>query len=305
MRNTTRTLLTALAALPLAACADSASAPGADLATAPSLHRDGGDATRVRYGKPIKVGNGHARTYVLSNANRDGGAPIEIGVQLDAAALEGLPATGGPAASGDGGHAGHHKKSGGELLLSLPAGHRTQYKFVELNWNPAGHEPEGVYTTPHFDFHFYTITKAERDAIDPADPAFAAKANNLPAAPFVPSFNILPVPPGVPASAVAMPRMGVHWSDVRSPELQRLLGNPAGYKPFTATYVNGSWNGQFIFAEPMITREYLLSKPDAVLPVGTAARYAPGGYYPNAYRVQYDAKADAYRVALTQLTPHS
>jgi hypothetical protein len=300
MRRSPLFILTALAVLPLAACTDASStATGADLPTAPSLHRGGGPGVHRQYGKPIKVGNGRARTYVVLDAKR-GGAPLELGVALDERALQGLPATGGHTMAAGGDHAGH--KASGEMLLSLPERNPTQYRFVELNWNPAGHEPEGVYTVPHFDFHFYTISKAERDAIDPADPAFATKGDNLPPGPFVPAFNAMLAPPGVPASAMAVPRMGVHWSDVRSPELQGMLGNPQGYRPFTATFIYGSWNGRFIFNEPMITRAFLLSKPNVELPVGTAASYTPAGYYPQAYRIQYDPQAKEYLVALTKLT---
>jgi hypothetical protein len=47
--------------------------------------------------------------------------------------------------------------------------------------------------------------------------------------------------------------MGVHWRPALA-RLQELLGNPAGYKPFTTTFIFGSWDGKFLFAEPMITR---------------------------------------------------
>ena len=50
---------------------------------------------------------------------------------------------------------------------------------MELDWNPKGHG--GPYTAPHFDFHFYRIPLAERDAIDPRSPDYAARAAKLPA----------------------------------------------------------------------------------------------------------------------------
>jgi hypothetical protein len=106
--------------------------------------------------------------------------------------------------------------------------------------------------------------------------------------------------------------MGVHWMDVRSPELQGLAGHPENAKPFTKTFLYGSWDGKFIFDEPMITRAYLMAKHDATdpavsderIPVPTAAHYAPAGSYPSAYRLTYDAKAKKYRIALTQLATH-
>ena len=52
--------------------------------------------------------------------------------------------------------------------LDLPAKNPTQYKFVQFDWNPAGHEPAGVYDLPHFDFHFYTVSRRSAE-LDPAE----------------------------------------------------------------------------------------------------------------------------------------
>lgn len=60
----------------------------------------------------------------------------------------------------------------------------------------------------------------------------------------------------------------------------------------------------------MITRAYILSKKtttdpakiDEVIPVSTAQKYSPAGYYPSAYRITWDAEQQEYRIALTQLS---
>jgi hypothetical protein len=196
-------------------------------------------------------------------------------------------------------------------LLDLPAKNPTQYKFVQFDWNPAGHEPAGVYDLPHFDFHFETITKEVRASILPSDPLFNQKAASFPAADFRPPFYVdAATAAHVPAGAATVPQMGLHWLDVRSPELQMLVGNPGGWKPFTKTFIYGTWDGQFIFDEPMITRAYILAKKtatdpaviDEVVPVPTAARYSPAGFYPSAYRISWDAQQKEYRIALTQLS---
>ena len=241
----------------------------------PGMHR--------QYGPPLKVGNGMARAYVVLNA-KDDQAPAELGIALDEKALDGLPDNGMMYA----------------FDLQLPEQAPAPYRFAELDWNPHGHVPPGVYTVPHFDFHFYMIPKPARDAIDPSDPNFAAEANNLPTGDLVPPFYVVPGPP----AAVAVPHMGVHWSDVRSPELQGLLGHPENYQPFTKTFIYGSWNGAFTFLEPMVTREYLLSHPDALSPISVPTRYAQSGWYPTSYRVTYDAQAKEYRVALSGMTLH-
>jgi hypothetical protein len=271
--------------------------------TSVSLLSGAGEATpktERRYGATVKLGNAQARAYV--NVDDKTGASLEIGVALAEQALEGLPTAG---TGHHGGHAMPHT-----YILELPEQYAKPFKFVELNWNPAGHEPTGVYEgVPHFDFHFYTITQAEREAIVPTDPQFAAKANNIPASEYVPPFNAALSPPGLKPADVAVPKMGVHWVDLRSPELQRLLNKPEAYKPFTATFIHGSWDGRVTFWEPMITRAHMLAKKtatapavrDQIIPGPTPARYQVPGYYPSAYRITWDSKAKEYRIALTQL----
>lgn len=295
-----RMLSAASVVLALSFTTTPAEAQRVSLAGASSVER----GTVLKYGAPARIGNGAARLYVELDASGD--AATEIGIAFDADALEGLPKGG----------AGHHGQAEAvhEYVFELPVEYTAPFRFVELNWNPMGHEPDGVYQdVPHFDFHFYTITKAERDAIDPADPQYAAKANDIPTGDYVPPFTAPLGPPGAPPAAVAVPKMGVHWTDMRSPELQKLLGNEQAYKPFTATFIHGSWAGRYIFFEPMITRAHMLAKQasddpavrDEVIPISVPAKYQASGRYPTAYRITWDAEAREYRVALTGFVKRS
>jgi hypothetical protein len=265
---------------------------------------NGASNARRHYGTAVRVGGGYARAYVTYEAG-DSGAPVEIGVALDERALEDLPARNphAPQTSPDG----HEHVDNHPYLLSLPERGVAPYRFVELDWNPGGHEPPGIYDTPHFDFHFYTVPEAERAAIVPSDPRFQEKADLLPPEQERPDSYVVAAPPGAPAPGV--PLMGVHWVDVNSPELQGMFGKPEAYRPFTRTFIYGSWNGRFHFLEPMITRAHLLAKKaavdpaerDEVIAVPTASSYSTPGYYPGAYRITWDDDAKEYRVALTKL----
>jgi Domain of unknown function (DUF5602) len=257
------------------------------------------DAVSTSYGEPVAVGQGTLRSYVTSRA----GVATEIGVALSEGALDGLPTTG----------VGHHGGGGPihQYVLDFPATAATPFRFVEVNWNPLGHEPDGAYlNVPHFDFHFYLVDRAARDSIVPTSAEYAARANRLPAPEFVPQFNIQLGPPGSAPADVAVPKMGVHWVDTRSPELQRLFGHPEAYRPFTRTFLHGTWNGRVHFWEPMITRAHLAEKKsatdaavrDEVIPLPLPARYQAPGRYPTAYRITWDGRAHEYRVALTGLT---
>lgn len=236
------------------------------------------------YGKVVPVGPGNARTYVVVNQ----GAPVEIGVELNAGALAGLPTAG----AHDGHNNTHHQMTDAwDLPLPAEAG-ATAYKSVNIGWMPAGHEPP--YNRPHFDFHFYVVSTEERLAIDPADPEWAQKASALPSQEYWPAryfpLNLLV---NKPASAVTVPGMGLHWLDVASPELNG--------GEFRNTLFYGSWNGRIIFDEPMITKALLESRETVDVTLPPAARYASEGLRAGGYRVYFDEATQRHRVALTQL----
>jgi hypothetical protein len=254
-----------------------------------SLDSSTGAGAFLKYGAPVQVGDGKARAYVVRNP--ENGHPVEVGVAMTEGALQGLPQGG---AHGGNGH--EHYAS---YILELPAGHGTPYRFVELDWNPKGHG--GPYTAQHFDVHFYRISLAEHDAIDPARPDYARQARTFPTAgqlpeSYVSSHLLMNLPP----EKAAVPRMGLHWLDTNSPEL------PPRNQPFTATFILGSWGGKVIFDEPMVTRDFILAHRDSItggttIPVPAAGRYVPAGFYMDSYRVSFDRAAGEYRVALTGL----
>ena len=250
----------------------------------------GTSSSNRQYGAPVKLGNGEARVYVVRDVRS--GDPVEVGVALTESALVGLPEAG---THGGNGH--EHYNS---YVLELPAQHRTPYQFVELDWNPKGHG--GPYVAPHFDFHFYRISLAERDAIDPSDPSYAERAANLPPAEEMPvGYAAHHALMNITAAQAAVPRMGLHWIDLSSPEL------PPRNQPFTATFIVGSWDGRVIFDEPMITRAFILSQRDvpeagdSIIPVPSSQKYTPAGLYMTGYRASWDAAAKEFRVALTGL----
>ena len=94
------------------------------------------------------------------------GNPVEVGVALSETR------SGGSAGGGQHGGNGHDHYNA--YILEMPSNHGTPYQFVELDWNPKGHG--GPYVAPHFDFHFYRTSLAERDAIDLAAPTYAERA---------------------------------------------------------------------------------------------------------------------------------
>lgn len=258
-------LLLASAVL-LAACGTSP--PGEDERT---------DGVETRQGPAISLGQGTAHTYVLL----EGTTPLEIGVALSEGVLDGLPPDGAP-----GGMTMPDGHSTFEFVLEMPEDNPTPFLHATLDWNPAGHEPPGIYDRAHFDVHFYTISHQERVAIHPEDPAFLEKALRAPPADQIPAGY---VDPGIGP----VPLMGVHWVDPSSPELQ-----PEDPTPFTRTFLYGTWDGRLIFAEPMVTTEHLGTRPNERIAIPVASRYDPEGYYPESYVIRWDEVAREYRIGL-------
>ncbi len=219
------------------------------------------------YSSTVPVGNGVARAWIKVTKS---GEPLEVGINLSAKALMKLP------------------DEPKQYVLMLPKNKGNHfYTHVLFDWNPEGHEPPGVYDLPHFDFHFYIIPNEDRLAIPPMAPPYMDPA---PDAQYIPPMHMQL--PGL------VPQMGAHWVDLNSPELPPTLAT------FTHTFIWGSYSGEYIFWEPMITRDYLLTQPDESFDIPQPASYQKDGWYPMKYKISYSTKPNEYTIALTELTYH-
>jgi hypothetical protein len=97
----------------------------------------------------------------------------------------------------------------------------------------------------------------------------------------------------------------MHWLNAKSPELQR----PPHGRPFTSTFIYGSWDGRVNFVEPMITKAFIESVrtiPSGItLSVNVPERAQKAGLYPTRYSIRYDETRDEYRVAIEGLVPRN
>jgi len=240
----------------------------------PLIVKDNKTNETTYYGPAVALGNGKAQTFITINK---GGRPSALGVALNEKALENLPA----------GHEGHNNRANHapsfEYVLQFPKqAETTPFKFMTLDWAPQGHGPEGIYDLPHFDFHFYMISNEERLTIthlEGMDP-------EIPLAKYIPSPYVQL--PG------RVPNMGVHWVNPLSPEL-------AG-ETFTRTFIYGSYKEKVAFMEPMITLEYIKSKPSHVNEIPLPTHYQVNGFYPSNYQVKYNPTRKEYLIMFTDFT---
>lgn len=229
-----------------------------------------GIAEHVYRGPIEELGNGRVRSVFTVSPT---GVPLKLSIEMTDDALEGLPTD-----PMDFEHNG--------VVLSIPqkAKDLTAFTHLTAEWNPEGHDPEHVYDKPHFDFHFYKMSLAQRLQIAPYSPETAALYDKLPPAGYIPA-TFIPTPGGVP-------QMGKHWVDTKGDELNG--------KPFTKTFIYGSYNGAVNFYEPMVTLEHLKSGAESSTAFEQPMHFAPDStYYPTKYEITRDAKKHTHTISLT------
>lgn len=250
------------------------------------------DSTGVtRYGDALSMGNGrfHAYTKTLWN-----GMPGAIGVEFSAATLNNLP---------------HEEPTDGancwdnngddeiDLEAECAGGHGrtlffdtnlTPFKSITINWEPHGHVPADVYDKPHFDFHFYMMGNTQRNliAVGPCDGVTNCAQR---------ARSSLPVPakyvhPDFFNTTLVYTRMGNHYADGTSPEFHGL--------GFSQTFILGTHEGHITFYEPMVSLDYLLSKPNECVAVKQPAAFEKAGFYPTQYCMRFNANRNSYTVSL-------
>jgi hypothetical protein len=163
------------------------------------------------------------------------------------------------------------------------------FKWVLLNWNPHGHIPSGVYDAPHFDVHFF---------MEPVENVFALERGSC-GVEFLRCDQFAMATKPVPLVYVhadyksvdaASPAMGNHLVDLTGPEFNG--------QPFERSFIFGTYDGRITFYEEMVTRDYLLSRPDKCFPIKRPSAVVKTGYYPTQSCLRYDAGRDEYTVSI-------
>jgi len=258
-------------------------------------------------GEAASVTGGADDVWTFATTNR-AGKPTHLGIWLTSGAFDHL--TG--------------QSEGQHLHLDFPAVDGLAYTFAGIDWNPAGHPPVDVWTTPHFDFHYYFVEESAIESIvTPGPLPFMGVATyDLPAA-LRPDHFVYEDPRFI------VKAMGEHLYDERAPEWDPAV-------PFTHTYIYGAYDfsidpatpdgtvqlplgpggslidlptyagdgtGQLTFTEPMITEAFMRdvaasTAGEVTTAVPLPSAFPEAGYYPTSYTTRYVGSADAYAITL-------
>ena len=176
------------------------------------------------------------------------------------------------------------------VAIALPPEARSALGMdhMEVNWEAHGHPPR-LFMTPHFDFHFYSISQAEVGTIDCSD---ETKPAALPLRYSLPDVEV----PGMGTLiGLCVPHMGMH---------AMLEADVGATDDFDASMMLGYYGGRPVFFEPMVARKLLMKKADFDLPMPAVEGLPAGVHYPNRFRGEFDAAGDAYRLVFSDFRAH-
>lgn len=218
-------------------------------------------------GECAEVFGGQLCTWGSADAS---GAVTEFGITVPMAVITGAPE-----------HMEMVMPPVANAILRMPAevAAATGVDHFTFFWEAHGHPP-GAYLTPHFDFHFYNISGAAREAIDcsnTAKPAALAADYALPD---------LEIPDLGTLVGMCVPAMGMHSAPASELEADVV---------FDGTMIVGYYETAPIFFEPMIAQHHLLRRQSFDLAMPSVPGVPAGVRYPTAFRAEYDAAADSYR----------
>lgn len=136
--------------------------------------------------------------------------------------------------------------------------HFQPFGTAQLDWEPTGHAPAGIYDDPHFDFHLYYTDAAAVEAIGVGS---CSNVGFLSADAWRKSLKPMPAqcfPTGAfTNTALAVSGMGTHLVNVLSPEFKM------PFHGFGQTFIFGAYDGKINFVELMASLHWLRANAEA------------------------------------------
>ena len=239
----------------------------------------GGSMAGVMHGSEAAFGAGTVSTWALLD---DDGTVLEVGVSLSASALD-------------------EAVESEHVHVPFPEEvvEQTFFDHFVIDFESGGHPP-GPYLVPHFDFHFYGITDETQLAIDClAEPLPEGVVAGEPAMgnDYLPDMYMIPGT-GLETddpSGTCVPEMGVHAIDLTSGEL-----DPENPADFTISYILGYHMGSLAFIEPMMSQDYVATRPEISTAVKGPAKLGWSTQWPTQFDTSYDEETGMYHLVYSE-----
>lgn len=167
-------------------------------------------------------------------------------------------------------------------VVALPAevAAATGFNHLGVNWELFGHPPQ-TWLTPHFDFHFYTVTP---DAVQAISCTNTTKPAELPDEYVMPDLEIPEM--GITLIGSCVPAMGMHSA---------LEAELAVTDLFESSMLVGYYEQDLIFLEPMIAKAKLMQEQSFPMKIPAVPNAAANVKWPTSFEAVYDEATRSYR----------
>ncbi len=172
-----------------------------------------------------------------------------------------------------------------------------QFTFLQFDYVPEGHWPEGVYDTPHLDIQYFMLDRSIVESITQRPATYSIPKAQMPADHIRP--NVVDTDDdGSPDTPIVEAGRGEPIADPSSSEHQE-DGEFTHTHIYGASDPDGDGVGQLTLFEPMVTVDFA-DRLDTVTDVklNTPAAYAAADKYPTSYVLQPEGNGGIY-VSLT------
>jgi hypothetical protein len=194
--------------------------------------------------------------------------------------------------------------------VTAPDGADTPFPYVEVDWNTEGEPrgPNGSFSSPHFDFHFYLQPMADID-----HHLTCASTNGKTCDQFETSyeqmrlFHLMPEAQYIPASyrpdvGSAIPAMGLHMLDA---SFEYTVEN-VNHSPIL---IYGTFNGAVVFAEASVTLYTLqdvMAAPGQTIsyPFAQPEAFATEIDWPTEFTITYLPDTGGFQAGFTTFVHH-
>jgi len=194
--------------------------------------------------------------------------------------------------------------------VQTPAGTAAPFVYVEIDWNTEGKPrgPNGSFSAPHFDFHFYLLLQADVEAQMTCVSTNGKTCDGLKTDyTQMQRFLNLPDVAAVPATYrpdvdSSIPAMGLHLID----STFDYTVDKVNHSP---TLLYGTFSGKVVFAEASVTLDTLqdaMAAPGGKIsfPFAQPAAFASGIDWPSTFTIQYLPATGGFKAGFEGFVHH-
>ncbi len=194
--------------------------------------------------------------------------------------------------------------------VQAPSGTAEPFSYIEVDWNTEGlpRGPNGSFSSPHFDFHYYLLPQAEVDA-----QMSCVSTNGKTCDQFKTDYTqmqrFLNLPDGSTVPAAYRPDVGSSIPDMGLHLLDSTFDYTVDNVNHHPTLLYGTFNGKVVFAEASVTLDTLQDAIAAdggkiTFPFAQPMSFTSGMDWPTTFVIEYLPATGGFKAGFEDFVHH-